>query len=159
MSVASVLRIGSRCTISSASAATRSSTSTMSTGTVPRSFSVLSSRRLGVHHISQIGGTLKGYGQAVGCAPAVLGQQRNFHASAPTSASQQDPYSLLGVKKTASQAEIKKAYYGLAKQYHPDTNKDPAAREKFVQIQEAYEILSDEQKKAQYDEFGHAGFN
>jgi DnaJ-class molecular chaperone len=44
----------------------------------------------------------------------------------------------------------------LAKQYHPDTNKAPDAKEKFVEIQNAYEILSDEQKRAQYDQFGHA---
>ncbi|KAI8062311.1 uncharacterized protein B0P05DRAFT_574467 [Gilbertella persicaria] len=69
-----------------------------------------------------------------------------------------DPYEVLGVKKTASASEIKKAYYGLAKKYHPDTNKDKDAREKFVQIQEAYEILSDEDKRKQYDQFGH-GFD
>ncbi|OAD67464.1 hypothetical protein PHYBLDRAFT_24070, partial [Phycomyces blakesleeanus NRRL 1555(-)] len=65
-----------------------------------------------------------------------------------------DPYEVLGTSKTASQSEIKKAYYALAKKYHPDTNKDKDAREKFVQIQEAYEILSDEEKRKQYDQFG-----
>ncbi|KAI0238249.1 mdj1 protein precursor, partial [Massospora cicadina] len=59
----------------------------------------------------------------------------------------QDFYELLGVPKTASASEIKKAYYQLAKKYHPDTNKgDKSAQEKFIQIQEAYECLSDEQK-------------
>lgn len=67
-----------------------------------------------------------------------------------------DPYEVLGVDKTASQPDIKKAYYQLAKKYHPDTNKDKDAREKFVEIQGAYEILSDEQKKAQYDQYGHS---
>ncbi|KAG0170591.1 hypothetical protein DFQ30_002262 [Apophysomyces sp. BC1015] len=76
----------------------------------------------------------------------------------PSSAAKKDPYEVLGVKKAASASDIKKAYYGLAKKYHPDTNKDKDAREKFVQIQEAYEILSDDQKRQQYDQFGH-GFD
>jgi len=63
---------------------------------------------------------------------------------------------VLGISKTASQGDIKKAYYQLAKKYHPDTNKDKDAREKFVEIQGAYEILSDDQKKAQYDQYGHS---
>ncbi|CAO3627950.1 unnamed protein product [Mucor fragilis] len=82
-------------------------------------------------------------------------QKRCIHATAPTSAPKKDPYEVLGVKKSSTASEIKKAYYGLAKKYHPDTNKDKDAREKFVQIQEAYEILSDEQKRQQYDQFGH----
>lgn len=73
--------------------------------------------------------------------------------------SQKDPYQALGVSKSASAAEIKKSYYGLAKKYHPDTNKDPGAKEKFAEIQTAYEILSDPNKKAQYDQFGAAGFD
>ncbi|CAG8502766.1 4405_t:CDS:2, partial [Scutellospora calospora] len=63
-------------------------------------------------------------------------------------------YKVLGVSKNASQSDIKKAYYSLAKKYHPDTNKDPAAKEKFVQIQEAYDVLSDEGKRAEYDQWG-----
>ncbi|CEG80867.1 Putative Proprotein convertase PC7 (Fragment) [Rhizopus microsporus] len=84
-------------------------------------------------------------------------QKRCFHATAPSSA-KRDPYEVLGVKKNATASEIKKAYYALAKKYHPDTNKDKDAREKFVQIQEAYEILSDDEKRKQYDQFGH-GFD
>lgn len=61
--------------------------------------------------------------------------------------------------KNASAADIKKAYYGLAKKYHPDTNKDDSAKEKFAEIQAGYEILSDPKKKEQYDTFGAAGFD
>ncbi|KAI9272523.1 hypothetical protein BY458DRAFT_533286 [Sporodiniella umbellata] len=75
--------------------------------------------------------------------------------AAPTTSAKRDPYEVLGVNKGSSSSEIKKAYYGLAKKYHPDTNKDKDAREKFVQIQEAYEILSDDEKRKQYDQFGH----
>lgn len=85
-------------------------------------------------------------------------QRRNFHASA-TSLAMKDPYSALGVGKGASSGEIKKAYYGLAKKYHPDTNSDPKAKEKFGEAQSAYEILSDSTKKAQYDQYGSAAFD
>ncbi|KOS17547.1 DnaJ -like protein 1 [Escovopsis weberi] len=80
-----------------------------------------------------------------------------FHSTRPLS--QQDPYKALGVSKSASAAEIKKAYYGLAKKFHPDTNKDPKAKDKFGEIQSAYEILSDPKKREQYDQFGAAGFD
>ncbi|NLY91286.1 MAG: molecular chaperone DnaJ [Firmicutes bacterium] len=69
-----------------------------------------------------------------------------------------DYYEVLGVSKGASEEEIKKAYRRLARQYHPDVNKeDPNAEEKFKEINEAYEVLSDPQKRAAYDRFGHAG--
>lgn len=82
-----------------------------------------------------------------------------FHATGSALASVRDPYGVLGVSKSASAADIKKAYYGLAKKYHPDTNKDPKAKDKFADIQSAYEILSDPQKRQQFDQFGAAGFD
>ena len=69
--------------------------------------------------------------------------------------SKRDYYEVLGVGKNASKDEIKKAYRRLSKQYHPDLNKEANATEKFKEIQEAYEVLSDDQKKARYDQFGH----
>jgi len=70
-----------------------------------------------------------------------------------------DYYEILGVSKESTEAEIKKAYRKLAMQYHPDKNKAPDAEEKFKEISEAYAVLSDEEKRAQYDKFGHAGID
>ena len=63
----------------------------------------------------------------------------------------EDPYRVLGVSSDASDAEIKRAYRKLARQYHPDVNPDPAAQEKFGEVSRAYEVLSDPQKRAAYD--------
>ena len=68
-----------------------------------------------------------------------------------------DVYEILGVDKNADTATIKAAYKKLAKKYHPDLNKSANAPEKFKEVQEAYEIVSDEKKKASYDQFGYAG--
>ena len=70
-----------------------------------------------------------------------------------------DYYEVLGVDKNASQAEIKSAFRKLAKKYHPDVSKEPDAEAKFKEAQEAYAVLSDEQKKSQYDQFGHSAFD
>ena len=72
--------------------------------------------------------------------------------------SKRDYYDVLGVSKGASEGEIKKAYRKLAIKYHPDKNQgDKGAEDKFKEAAEAYEVLSNAQKKQQYDQFGHAG--
>lgn len=67
-----------------------------------------------------------------------------------------DYYEVLGLSKGASEQEIKKAYKRLAKKYHPDVNKDPDAEEKFKEIRDAYDVLSDSSKRSAYDQYGHA---
>ena len=82
-------------------------------------------------------------------------QQRHFRSTA--SLSRKDFYSTLSVGKSSTQDEVKKAYFKLAKEYHPDVNKNPEAKEKFSQINEAYETLGDEQKRRIYDQTGMTG--
>ncbi len=71
--------------------------------------------------------------------------------------SKRDYYEVLGVSKGASDAELKKAFRQMAKKYHPDVNKETDADAKFKEVNEAYEVLSDPDKRARYDQFGHAG--
>src|SRR5574343_1640262 len=72
--------------------------------------------------------------------------------------SKRDFYDVVGLNRDASEDDIKKAYRKLAMKYHPDRNPDShEAEEKFKEIKEAYEILSDSQKRAAYDQYGHAG--
>jgi len=80
-----------------------------------------------------------------------LGEQQSAMAS------KRDYYEVLEVERGADQEAIKKAYRRLARQYHPDVNKEQDAEARFKEINEAYEVLSDEQKRAHYDRFGHAG--
>lgn len=75
------------------------------------------------------------------------------------SAADFDPYRVLGVSRTASQADIKKAYKKLAREWHPDKNKNPGAEDKFIQVSKAYEILSNEEKRTNYDRYGDLGEN
>lgn len=83
-------------------------------------------------------------------------QRRSFHSSIPKG---KDFYKILNVPRTASQKEIKKAYYELAKKYHPDTNKgNTETQQKFADVAEAYEVLGDESKRQQYDTLGTTGF-
>src|SRR5579885_3606409 len=74
-------------------------------------------------------------------------------------ANKRDYYEVLGIARTATDDEVKKSFRRLAKQYHPDTNKEQGAEARFIEINEAYEVLSDPQKRAAYDRYGHAGVN
>src|SRR3989344_5152891 len=74
-------------------------------------------------------------------------------------ATKRDYYEILGVSKSASAEELKRAYRKLALEWHPDRNKAANANEKFKEINEAYAVLSDAKKKETYDQFGHAAFS
>ncbi|XP_034912205.1 LOW QUALITY PROTEIN: chaperone protein dnaJ GFA2, mitochondrial [Populus alba] len=92
----------------------------------------------------------------LGALNAKFGATRLIHGSVHMS---RDYYDVLGVSKNASASDIKKAYYGLAKKLHPDTNKDdPEAEKKFQEVSKAYEVLKDDQKRGQYDQLGHDAF-
>lgn len=90
--------------------------------------------------------TINDLSKAISIRPIHLSQSLNR---------KKDYYEVLGISKNASAKDIKKAYYQLAKKYHPDTNKnDKDAQKKFQEVSEAYEILSDDSKRRQYDDFG-----
>ena len=72
-------------------------------------------------------------------------------------AAERDYYEVLGVERGASDAEIKRAFRKLAQQWHPDVNKDPEADARFKEVNEAYQVLSDPQRRQSYDMFGRAG--
>ncbi|KAK7314294.1 hypothetical protein VNO77_39510 [Canavalia gladiata] len=92
----------------------------------------------------------------LGVANTHWGASRSIHGTASLA---RDYYDVLGVSKNASSAEIKKAYYGLAKKLHPDTNKeDPEAEKKFQEVSIAYEVLKDEERRQQYDQIGHDAY-
>jgi DnaJ-class molecular chaperone len=74
-------------------------------------------------------------------------------------ATKRDYYDILGVGKTSTEAELKSAYRKMALKWHPDKNKEPGAEAKFKEINEAYEVLSNKDKRAKYDQFGHAAFD
>lgn len=75
------------------------------------------------------------------------------------SASEYDPYKILGVSRSASQAEIKRAYKSLAREWHPDKNKDPKAEDMFIKISKSYEILSNEERRSNFDRYGQMDEN
>lgn len=96
--------------------------------------------------------------QSYGQANINLRLIKLIHTSSSLSA--KNYYETLGVARNSSQKDIKKAYYQLAKKYHPDSNKgDPESAKKFQEVSEAYEVLSDETKRRDYDAFGSKGAN
>ena len=74
-------------------------------------------------------------------------------------ADKRDYYEVLGVDKSADEKTIKKAYRKLARKYHPDVCDEPDAEEKFKEVSEAYAVLSDDEKRQRYDQYGHAGMD
>ncbi|WWC66246.1 chaperone DnaJ [Kwoniella pini CBS 10737] len=96
------------------------------------------------------------YSTIRGRSPHVAEGKKSFHSTPVHRASAKNPYDVLGVKKDASASDIKKSYYQLAKKWHPDSSKEEGAKEKFHEIQSAYDILSDDSKRQAYDRYGSA---
>jgi molecular chaperone DnaJ len=90
----------------------------------------------------------------LGNSSNILFRQANRGFKASSVLNNKDYYKTLNVGKSATQDEIKKAYFKLAKEYHPDVNKSPNAKEKFATINEAYETLGDDSKRRVYDQTG-----
>ncbi|KAH7330867.1 hypothetical protein KP509_20G006000 [Ceratopteris richardii] len=108
--------------------------------------------------LSQQGLQFNAYANNVILNPTLL-HARNFHATGIWNMGSKDYYEILGVSRGASQSDIKKAYYALAKKHHPDMNKgNPNAEKKFQEIQKAYEVLKDDEKRSMYDQVGKDGF-
>lgn len=108
--------------------------------------------------VASCAGSLAGLHGAVSSTRTPSGwRARGVHTTRPLSqAPKRDYYDILGVSRGADKKEIKRKYYELAKKYHPDANKeDPSAAEKFAEVQHAYEVLSDEEKRDRYDAYGH----
>jgi len=112
-------------------------------------------------------GTLEGLARRTTTATTTVGdaaarsaaRARGFRASARASAAGRSYYETLGVERGASAGEIKKAYYALAKKYHPDTNKgDEETEKRFQEVQKAYEVLRDAKTRSAYDRVGHANY-
>ena len=74
-------------------------------------------------------------------------------------ATKRDYYDILSVARNATESDIKKAFRAQARKFHPDVNKEPDAEARFKELNEAYEVLSDPQKRSAYDRFGHAAAN
>jgi curved DNA-binding protein len=89
-----------------------------------------------------------------GPAEAAAPHLKPHHWDHTVSVTYKDYYDLLGVERSADDKAIKKAYRKLARKYHPDVNKDPGAEDRFKEIGEAYEVLSDKEKREQYDALG-----
>eukprot|EP00656_Telonema_subtile_P058332 TRINITY_DN9853_c0_g1_i2.p1 TRINITY_DN9853_c0_g1~~TRINITY_DN9853_c0_g1_i2.p1 ORF type:complete len:432 (+),score=79.25 TRINITY_DN9853_c0_g1_i2:116-1411(+) len=122
-------------------------------------FGSLCTRSLTVHLVRTGARTVSSWAPTVGTLPPVgnrLGYSRQFHATGPARKEKRDYYEVLGVPRDASAADIKKRYYELAKKLHPDTNDSKDAEERFAEVQEAYEVMSDGEKRSMYDQFGHA---
>lgn len=88
---------------------------------------------------------------------AVFAFRNKYSAPGSVAVMGKDYYKILGIQTGANEDEIKKAYRKMALKYHPDKNKDPNAEEKFKEIAEAYDVLSDPKKRAVYDQYGEEG--